>query len=80
MNYKNLPKKRMAAGCLFLNDKKELLILKPSYRETWNIPGGVIEENESPLAACKREIKEELGIECKINNLFVISSVPMLIE
>ena len=29
------------------------------------IPGGHVEEGESPLQACKREMKEELDIECE---------------
>ncbi len=31
--YKRLPKKRMAAGCLFFNEEEEILIVKPSYKD-----------------------------------------------
>jgi 8-oxo-dGTP diphosphatase len=58
--YQNLPKKRMGVGCLFFNDKNELMILKPAYKDHWSIPGGVIDENESPREACVREIGEEI--------------------
>ena len=61
--YKNLPKKRMSAGAVIFNEKNELLIVKPSYKEGWSIPGGIVDENESPRAACLREVKEEVGIE-----------------
>lgn len=45
---KTLPRKRMACGVLIFNEKNELLIVKNSYKDYWSIPGGVIEENESP--------------------------------
>ena len=57
-----LPKKRMAAAALFLNEQHEILIVKPIYRELWLLPGGVVEEGESPRQACIREIREELGL------------------
>jgi ADP-ribose pyrophosphatase YjhB (NUDIX family) len=41
-----------------------LLILKPSYKKGWTIPGGQIEPNgESPWEACRRETREECGLE-----------------
>ncbi len=61
--YKNLPKKRMAAGVIFLNEKEEVLIVKPSYKDYWFIPGGVVEDNESPRQACIREVKEEIDLD-----------------
>jgi 8-oxo-dGTP diphosphatase len=63
--YQNLPKKRMGAGVLFLNESGELLIVKPNYKEYWLIPGGTTDANESPRQGCIREIKEELGLEIK---------------
>jgi len=63
MNYlASLPKKRMGAGVLLYNEAKEILIVKPSYKNYWSIPGGVVEKNESPREAALRETKEEIGI------------------
>ncbi|MBI4119577.1 MAG: NUDIX hydrolase [Parcubacteria group bacterium] len=55
----------MAVGVLFFNELHELLIVKPNYKDSWSIPGGVIDENESPREACLREVKEEVGLTVK---------------
>lgn len=39
-----------------------LLVLRSSYRSTWNLPGGGIRTGESPEAAATRELAEELGL------------------
>ena len=65
--YKNLPKKRIGSGVLFFNKHQELLIVKPVYKDHWSIPGGVVDENESPRSTCIREVKEEIGLD--IENL-----------
>jgi ADP-ribose pyrophosphatase YjhB (NUDIX family) len=67
-----LPKKVMGAGCLFLNSEGEILIVKPVYKNTWNLPGGVVEANESPQKACIREVQEEIGIKVKPEQLLCI--------
>lgn len=61
--FKNLPKKRMASGILLFNEQNELLLLKPTYKNDWSIPGGVVEENESPFEAAIRETFEEIGLQ-----------------
>jgi len=53
----------MGVGALILNEKNELLIVKPSYKDHWSVPGGVVDENESPRNACVREVKEEIGLD-----------------
>src|SRR3989344_2599179 len=70
--YKNLPKKRMAAGALILNENDEVLIVKQSYKDYWSIAGGVVDENESPRDACIREAKEEIGIDLKETELLCV--------
>ncbi|MGK5546289.1 NUDIX domain-containing protein [Streptomyces sp. URMC 127] len=67
---------RMAAGALFFNDKGHVLLVRPSYKPKWEIPGGYIEEGESPLAACRREVEEELGITPAIGPLLVVDWAP----
>ena len=59
----SLPKKRISSGCLFFDSSRRLLIVNPTYKDGWEIPGGTVEANESPMAGCIREIKEELGLE-----------------
>ena len=61
--HQSLPKKRISAGCLFFDRSRRLLIVKPTYKEGWEIPGGAVNANESPLSACMREVAEELGLE-----------------
>ena len=71
----SLPKKRMGAGCLFCDRQGKILILKPTYKDHWLLPGGVIEANESPLQACIREVKEEIGIDCQPTRLLCVDYV-----
>ena len=61
--YKNLPKKTVSTAVLLFNTKKELLVLKTSYRKYWTLPGGVVEKDESIMTALLREVKEETGLE-----------------
>lgn len=53
-----LPKIQVAAACLFLDDKGRVLAVKPTYKSGWDLPGGAIEEGESPLECCRREVLE----------------------
>ncbi|HEX3095891.1 MAG TPA: NUDIX domain-containing protein, partial [Patescibacteria group bacterium] len=46
--------------------KNRYLIVKSSYDGKWELPGGLIDENESLTAALKREVKEEVGLSSKI--------------
>ena len=71
----SLPKKRMGAGCLFFDKAHRLLILKPTYRDSWLIPGGVVEANESPREACIREVIEEIGVDCQLERLLCMDYV-----
>ena len=62
----------MGAGCLFFNTEGKFMLVKPIYKPTWEIPGGAVESNESPKQCCKREVKEELGLEREIGDLLVV--------
>ena len=73
--YKKLPKKRIGTGVLFFNEKKELLIVKPTYKPYWSIPGGIVDNNESPRQACVREVKEELDLDINIDKLLCVDYI-----
>jgi 8-oxo-dGTP pyrophosphatase MutT (NUDIX family) len=59
-----IPAIPVSAGALVFDGKGRLLILKPTYKSGWTIPGGIMEaDGESPWEACQREVREETGIE-----------------
>ena len=59
-----LPAIPVSAGALIFDRAGHLLILKPTYKSGWTIPGGVMEaDGESPWEACQREVREETGVE-----------------
>ncbi len=57
-----IARKRVAAGALFLDEAGRILLVNPTYKPLWEIPGGMVEADEAPLSACRREIMEELGL------------------
>ena len=66
---------RIAAGALFVNGDRVLLVHK-TYGNGWDIPGGYVDKGESPAAACERELREELSIQRKPRQLLVIDWAP----
>jgi 8-oxo-dGTP diphosphatase len=59
-----VPRVPASAGALIFDRRGRLLILKPSYKSGWTIPGGVMEANgETPWQACQREVREECGLD-----------------
>ncbi|MFZ0325171.1 MAG: NUDIX hydrolase [Actinomycetes bacterium] len=59
-----LPRIPASAGALIWDHRGRLLILKPTYKGGWTVPGGVIEaDGESPWEACRRETREECGLD-----------------
>ena len=65
-----LPTIPVSAGALIFDRAGGLLILKPTYKSGWTIPGGVMEsDGESPWEACRREVREECGIDVRRGRL-----------
>jgi 8-oxo-dGTP diphosphatase len=53
-----------SAGAMIFDRAGRLLILKPTDKSGWPIPGGVMEaDGESPWQACRREVREETGLD-----------------
>ena len=53
-------------GIVFSNDKKSILMIKRRDVPLWVLPGGGVEDDESPETACIREIKEETHLSISI--------------
>lgn len=71
-----LPRKRMAAGVLLSDALGRVLLVEPSYKPDWEIPGGSVEAGESPYRAAAREVQEELGLVVTPGRLLVTDWVP----
>lgn len=57
------PKHILAVSAFVKNEKGEVLLVKTHYRsDTWELPGGQVEEGESLEKAVEREVYEETGI------------------
>jgi ADP-ribose pyrophosphatase YjhB (NUDIX family) len=66
----DLPMIPVSAGALIFDATGRLLILKPTYKTGWTIPGGVMEaDGETPWEACRREVREECGIDVRAGRL-----------
>ncbi|SMC51966.1 ADP-ribose pyrophosphatase YjhB, NUDIX family [Kibdelosporangium aridum] len=70
-----LNRKRMASGVLFCDDEDRVLLVEPSYKPEWEIPGGSVDENEAPWATATRELTEELGMKRDLGRLLVVDYV-----
>lgn len=66
---------RMAAGALFIIGDRVLLVRK-TYGNRWDIPGGYVNHGESPAAACRREVREEIGLDRPPTRLLVHDWAP----
>lgn len=70
--YKSLPRRRMGAGMLIVDDVGRPLLVEPTYKSTWEIPGGVVETGEDPRTCAAREVREELGLDLAPGRILVM--------
>src|SRR5215510_1060950 len=66
----------MAATAFFRDAEGRVLLVNPVYKETWDLPGGAVEAEESPHAACRREVREELGLDRPPGRILAVDWVP----
>jgi ADP-ribose pyrophosphatase YjhB (NUDIX family) len=72
-----LPAIPASAGAMIFDRAGRLLILKPTYKSGWTIPGGVMEaDGETPWAACRREVREECGLDVGRGRLACVDFRP----
>jgi ADP-ribose pyrophosphatase YjhB (NUDIX family) len=71
---------RVAAGVLFRDAEGRILLVKPTYKDGWEIPGGYVSAGESPKTAASRELKEELSVSWKIGALLAVDWAPSQLE
>ncbi|WP_409469700.1 NUDIX domain-containing protein [Streptomyces sp. HC307] len=68
-------RKRVAADVLLRDGDGRILLVNPTYKPDWDLPGGMAEANEPPHIAATRELKEELGLAIEPRRLLVVDWV-----
>jgi 8-oxo-dGTP diphosphatase len=72
-----VPRIPASAGAMIWDPDGRLLILKPTYKKGWTIPGGQVDsEGESPWDACRRETREECGLLVERGRLACVDYLP----
>ena len=63
-----IPKKGVGVKALIRSEHGEVLVLK-ARGKGWQLPGGTVDQNESPQDALVRELKEELDLDIPEHSL-----------
>jgi 8-oxo-dGTP pyrophosphatase MutT (NUDIX family) len=71
-----LPRKRAISQMLVRDLEGRVLLCRLTYKQDWDLPGGVVEVGESPHLAVSREVKEELGLELAAGDLLLTDWLP----
>lgn len=75
-----LPRKRAISQMLIRaagpGDVERVLLCQLTYKNDWDLPGGVVEVGESPQLAVSREVEEELGLTIEAGRLVLTDWLP----
>jgi len=72
----SLPRRRLATGAIFRDEYDRVLLVEPTYRDRWQLPGGLVEADESPRDGCLREVAEELGLVVSLGRMLAMTWQP----
>lgn len=71
-----LPTKRLIGHAVFRDPAGRVLLAETTYKEDWELPGGVVEPNEPPREGCRREVREEIGIDHVFDQPVLVDWMP----
>lgn len=74
--YAQLNTVNLASGALIRDPANQVLIVNPTYRDHWLIPGGSVDKDEAPSETCRRELKEELDLDLPIGQVLAFEYLP----
>jgi 8-oxo-dGTP diphosphatase len=78
--------KRHGCSIIFVNEKSQILLFLRDdlphipYPNTWDVPGGHVEEGETAAQCIVREMKEEMGLDLEGFDLFSVREFTDRVE
>jgi 8-oxo-dGTP diphosphatase len=66
----------VGVGALIHDREGRILLIKRRFEPNkgrWSLPGGLLETGETLMEAARREVREELGVEIEVEELFQVS-------
>ena len=71
-----LPKKRVIAHVVVRDTENRILLCTTGFKRDLELPGGIVEPGEDPLAGATREVREELGVDLPLGGVVAIDWLP----
>jgi 8-oxo-dGTP diphosphatase len=69
--------RHLVVALVFIRQQDAILLVKQNYgAKYWSLPGGIVEPGESLDQAAIREVREETGLEVRINRVVGLYSKP----
>lgn len=65
----------VCADALIRDGQGRILLVDPVYKDGWDLPGGMLEDEE-PDSALVRELGEELGLAVDVGRLLAVDAIP----
>jgi 8-oxo-dGTP diphosphatase len=69
------PQKMIVSKVVIKSNEGDVLLLKSNYKNTWQLPGGGVDDKESPELAAVREVKEETGLVISASELTIKGTI-----
>lgn len=69
--------RRIGAVVLVRNRSGDVLLVRPAYKNGWQLPGGGARPGEALVVAAARELKEETGLSREIRHALALDQVPV---
>ncbi|WP_051451894.1 NUDIX domain-containing protein [Actinospica robiniae] len=71
----SLPAVYVGAGALITDEDGRVLLVNPTYKPGWEIPGGAMDPDEYPRETVRRELAEELGLALEPGRVLVMDFI-----
>ncbi len=71
----SLPKQSLTSKVIVETPAGDWIIVKNPHHPNWQLPGGGVDLHETPRAAAKREVLEEINLEISEPQLLLVDSI-----